>query len=72
MADHRHRHPGLPLQCAVSASLIAQHVRHRFPWVNMVMLSELAAFGPSPAKAVEMPGAEEIRLCEMAARHACG
>lgn len=45
------------------------HVRHRFPWVDMVMFSELAAFGPSPAKAVEMPGVDEIRLCEIAARH---
>lgn len=45
------------------------HVRHRFPWVDMVMFSELAAFGPSPAKAEEMPGAAEARLCEMAAKY---
>lgn len=45
------------------------HVRHRFPWVDMVMFSELAAFGPSPAKAEEMPGAAEARLREMAAKY---
>ncbi|NUA28534.1 carbon-nitrogen hydrolase family protein [Cupriavidus basilensis] len=45
------------------------HVRHRFPWVDMVLFSELAAFGPSPAKAEEMPGAAEARLCEMAAKY---
>ncbi|MGB8419208.1 carbon-nitrogen hydrolase family protein [Paraburkholderia sp.] len=45
------------------------HVRHRFPWVDMVLFSELAAYGPSPSKAEEMPGATEARLCHMAATH---
>lgn len=45
------------------------HVRHRFPWVDMVLFSELAAYGPSPAKAEEMPGSAEARLCHMAATH---
>jgi predicted amidohydrolase len=45
------------------------HVRHRFPWVDMVLFSELAAYGPSPAKAEEMPGMAEARLCEMAAKY---
>lgn len=43
------------------------HVRQRFPWVSMVLFSELAALGPSPAKAEPMPGEAESRLCEMAA-----
>jgi len=45
------------------------HVRHRFPWVDMVLFSELAAYGPSPSKAEDMPGAAEARLCQMAATH---
>ncbi len=42
---------------------------HRFPWVQMVVFSELAAFGPSPSKAQPMPGPAEQRFCEMAERH---
>lgn len=45
------------------------HVRHRFPWVDMVMFSELAAYGPSPSKAEEMPGVAEARLCGLAAKY---
>lgn len=46
----------------------AAHVRGRFPWVNMVLFSELAAFGPDPGKAVPMPGDVEARLCGIARR----
>lgn len=46
----------------------AAHVRGRFPWVNMLLFSELAAFGPDPAKAVPMPGAVEERLAGIARR----
>jgi deaminated glutathione amidase len=42
---------------------------HRFPWVQMVLFSELCAFGPSPAHAQPMPGPAEAAFCEMAARH---
>lgn len=45
------------------------HVKHRFPWVDMVLFSELAAYGPSPLKAEAMPGDAEQRLCEIAAQH---
>lgn len=47
----------------------AAHVRHRFPWVGMLLFSELAPFGPSPERAVELPGEAEARMCEIAARH---
>lgn len=47
----------------------ASHVRGRFPWVKMLLFSELAAFGPDPAKAVELPGPVEAGLCGMAARY---
>jgi len=45
------------------------HVKHRFPWVDMVLFSELAAYGPSPLKAETLPGTAEQRLCQIAARH---
>ena len=47
----------------------AAHVRQRFPWVDMLLFSELAAFGPDPHKAVPMPGDVETRLCDLAERH---
>ena len=47
----------------------ASHIRNRFPWVKMLLFPELAVYGPDPAKAVELPGAVEARLCDIAARH---
>jgi deaminated glutathione amidase len=41
----------------------------RFPWVQMVVFSELCAFGASPKHAQPMPGPAELAFCEMAARH---
>ncbi|HSD00390.1 MAG TPA: carbon-nitrogen hydrolase family protein [Casimicrobiaceae bacterium] len=41
----------------------------RFPWVQMVVFSELCAFGPAPKHAQAMPGPAEIAFCQMAARH---
>ena len=41
----------------------------RFPWVQMVVFSELCAFGPVPKHAQPMPGPAETAFCEMAARH---
>ena len=40
----------------------------RFPWVQMVVFSELCAFGPVPKHAQPMPGPAETAFCEMAAR----
>jgi predicted amidohydrolase len=45
------------------------HVQQRFPWVRMVLFSELAAFGPNPAKAQPLPGEAEAHLCDIARRH---
>jgi predicted amidohydrolase len=42
---------------------------YRFPWVQMVLFSELCAFGPAPKHAQPMPGPAESAFCEMAARH---
>lgn len=40
-----------------------------FPWVQMVVFSELAACGPSPSTAEPMPGPAERVFQEMAAGH---
>jgi len=45
------------------------HLMHRFPWVQMVLFSELAAFGPAPKHAQPLPGPAEGAFCEMAARY---
>ncbi|WP_051974910.1 carbon-nitrogen hydrolase family protein [Cupriavidus necator] len=66
---------GIQMQVSAFEENISQmgrylsHVRQRFPWVNMVVFSELAALGPSPLKAEPMPGEAESRLCEMAGSH---
>lgn len=41
----------------------------RFPWVQMVVFSELAAFGASPEYAQPLPGPAEEKFCAMAADH---
>ena len=41
----------------------------RFPWVQMVVFSELAAFGPLPGHAQVLPGPAELAFCAMAAKH---
>ena len=41
----------------------------RFPWVQMVVFSELAPFGPLPGHAQVLPGPAEQAFCAMAARH---
>jgi deaminated glutathione amidase len=43
-----------------------RHIRGRFPWVRMVLFSELCPLGPKHAKAEPLPGATEARLAELA------
>jgi len=43
-----------------------RHIRTRFPWVRMVLFSELCALGPKHAKAEPLPGPTETRLCALA------
>ena len=43
-----------------------RHIRARFPWVRLVMFSELAALGPKLAKAEPLPGPTETRLAALA------
>jgi deaminated glutathione amidase len=40
-----------------------------FPWVEMVVFSELAAFGPSTARAEPLPGPAEEAFQDMARKH---
>ncbi len=41
----------------------------RYPWVQMVVFSELCAFGPNPAHAQPMPGPAEEAFRELASKH---
>jgi predicted amidohydrolase len=43
-----------------------RHIRSRFPWVRMVLFSELCPLGPKHAKAEPLPGPSESRFCELA------
>jgi predicted amidohydrolase len=43
-----------------------RHIRSRFPWVRMVLFSELCPLGPKHAKAEPLPGPTEARLCALA------
>jgi len=45
------------------------HLMALFPWVQMVVLSELAACGPLTESAEHLPGSTESAFQEMAARH---
>lgn len=41
----------------------------RFPWVQMILFSELAPFGPLMQNIQTLPGPAESRFCEIAARY---
>ena len=43
-----------------------RHIRTRFPWVRMVLFSELAALGPRHDRAEPLPGPTEARLAALA------
>jgi predicted amidohydrolase len=42
---------------------------HRFPWVQMVLFSELCVLGPLRSTAQPLPGPTEQAFCALAARH---
>jgi len=44
-------------------------VRRRFPWVDMVVIGELAVYGPNPAHAQPLPGEAEERFRAAARRN---
>jgi predicted amidohydrolase len=59
---------------AVQSNVEAMRIRLNslmavYPWVQMVVFSELAACGPLPSAAQTLPGSAEEALAEMAAEH---
>ena len=65
---------GLQLELGVedNLSLIEQEidlVKKRFPWIQMVVLPELAVYGPSTSLAVKLPGEVENCLRESARKN---
>lgn len=59
----------LALKDEDNLSLIEREIartRKRCPWVQMIVLPELCAFGPNPKHAVELPGDVEGRFCNAA------
>lgn len=60
--------------CATQSNVDAMQARLNalmavYPWVQMVMFSELAACGPLSSTAQTLPGADETALAQMAAEH---
>src|SRR4051812_39373619 len=48
---------------------VVDHLMATFPFVEMVVMSELAPLGSSPARAEPLPGPAESALAALAARH---
>lgn len=72
--SHRFGITALQLDLSASDNLarIASEVsslKKRMPWVRMVVVGELAAFGPNPARAQAMPGPAENRLRDIARKN---
>jgi predicted amidohydrolase len=44
-------------------------VRQRFPWIDLVLIGELAAFGPNPVNAQSLPGPAEQHFVAAARRN---
>jgi deaminated glutathione amidase len=66
---------GIQMKVSATESNLAAMTRrldvlmHRFPWVQMVMFSELCVLGPLRANAQPLPGPIEHSFCELAAQH---
>ena len=66
---------GIQMPLSAAAENLTAMGRHldilmaRYPWVQMVLFSELAAFGPLPQFAQALPGPAEATFQAMAARH---
>jgi deaminated glutathione amidase len=63
----------MPVSATESNLEAMQHrldaLMHIYPWVQMVLFSELATFGPSPSTAQTLPGPAEEAFCAMAQKH---
>lgn len=66
---------GLQLELAAAGDNLTRmekrldQLMHLYPWVQMVVFSELAACGPSPRRAEPVPGPAERAFQAMAAKH---
>jgi len=66
---------GIQMQVSATASNLAAMTQrvdvlmHRFPWVQMVVFSELCVLGPLRTTAQPLPGPIEQAFSELAARH---
>lgn len=59
----------LSLSAGDNLSRLAREIaktKERFPWIDMIVLSELAAFGPEKKYAKSMPGITEEFFCQIA------
>jgi len=62
----------LDLPCGNNLDVIGAEIiktKKRFPWLNMVVLSELATFGPEKKYACEFPCQAEDFYCQLAKTH---
>jgi predicted amidohydrolase len=65
---------GIQMHIGMKSNLVEMNHRldllmHLYPWVEMVVFSELAADGPNPASAQPMGGPNELAFAEMAKKH---
>lgn len=65
---------GIQMWLTTSSNIEAMKARidltmHLYPWVNMVLFSELACFGPMLHHAQPLPGTAEEQLQEVAKKH---
>jgi len=44
-------------------------IKQRFPWLNMIVLSELCSYGPEKKYATPFPSSAEAFYCEIAKKH---
>jgi predicted amidohydrolase len=59
----------LALPAEDNLALIGREIsntKNRFPWINMVVLSELCSYGPDKKHAEQLPGKAELFYCNLA------
>src|ERR1700739_5185582 len=75
-AELRHRKIGVAgIQMSVTAGesnvarieRLVAYAKWKFPWIDVVLFSELCVFGPDPRFAEPFPGETLSRLCAIAA-----
>jgi predicted amidohydrolase len=62
----------LALPCGDNLVTISAEIaktKKRFPWLNMIVLSELATYGPEKKYACELPSPAETHYCQLAKEH---